>query len=99
MKIFISSQPTNFQGPFPKRAMSPTPNFPLCGKGGYADITNDTEIPGSFFTRKPSDNKAYIALAEIHEFIAGEDLRIWGKKGSCNRQIDTASNWVWREVI
>jgi hypothetical protein len=49
----LHSLATNeFSDPFPKRAMSPIPNFPLCGKGGYAN-TNDAEIPRSFLRDNP----------------------------------------------
>jgi hypothetical protein len=76
--------------------MSPIPNFPLCGKGGYAN-TNDGEIPLSFLREKPPILKL-VALAEFYGVVVGEYLRISGKKGSCNRQIDTASNFMLWET-
>ena len=53
MERNLHSLATNeFSDPFPKRAMSPIPNFPLCGKGGYAN-TKDAEIPCSFLRETP----------------------------------------------
>ena len=52
MEIFHSLATNEFSNPFPKRANSPIPNFPVCGKGGYAN-TNDGEIPRSFLRENP----------------------------------------------
>ena len=75
-----------FSGASPKRVISPDINFLFCGDVAM-QLTYDTEHPRFNL----GDSARILKFILQQQFIARRCLRISGKKGSCNRQIDTAS--------